>query len=57
MEHIVMVSIRNCPTELFRVPSDVSEDAVQLHLEATMGFDADRGDTFTIHDPFSLFEA
>lgn len=52
-----MVSIRNCPTELFRVPSDVSEDAVQQHLEATMGFDADRGDTFTIHDPFSLFEA
>lgn len=51
---IVMVTITDCPTELFRIKSDVSEDQVQKHLEDTMDFNADRGDTFSIHDPFTL---
>ena len=51
---IVMVTIRNCPPELFRIKSDVSDDQVQKHLEDTMDFDADCGDTFSIHDPFTL---
>jgi len=53
-KYIVMVSIRNCPVELFSISESTTEEQVKTHLETTMGFDEDRGDTFSIHDPFFL---